>query len=94
VFPIVGGRKVEHLHANIEALEISLSREQIAYLESVKPFDKGFPHNRFVCRHFESKTSKITDFGIQGDGTDYNKLYNSAGTFDKWPVAEPIRPTK
>ncbi|KAF9046364.1 NADP-dependent oxidoreductase domain-containing protein [Panaeolus papilionaceus] len=45
VFPIVGGRKVEHLHANLEALEISLSDEQIIYLESVVPFDPGFPNN-------------------------------------------------
>ena len=44
VFPIIGGRKVEHLMANIEALEISLTDEQIKYLESVVPFDPGFPH--------------------------------------------------
>ncbi|KAF9522052.1 Aldo/keto reductase [Crepidotus variabilis] len=43
VFPIVGGRKVEHLEANIEALSISLSEEQIKYLESVTEFDLGFP---------------------------------------------------
>ncbi|PPQ79214.1 hypothetical protein CVT25_002820 [Psilocybe cyanescens] len=43
VFPIVGGRKVEHLVQNLEALEISLSDEQIKYLESVVPFDLGFP---------------------------------------------------
>ena len=43
VFPIVGGRKVEHLLQNIEALELSLSDDQIAYLESVVPFDVGFP---------------------------------------------------
>ncbi|EMD37577.1 hypothetical protein CERSUDRAFT_154285 [Gelatoporia subvermispora B] len=43
VFPIIGGRKVEHLMANIEALEISLSDEQIRRLESVLSFDIGFP---------------------------------------------------
>ncbi|KAJ6579612.1 Aldo/keto reductase [Mycena vulgaris] len=43
-FPIIGGRKVEHLLSNIEALDISLSREQIAFLESVNPFDPGFPN--------------------------------------------------
>ncbi|CAL1707392.1 unnamed protein product [Somion occarium] len=47
VFPIVGGRKIEHLHQNLEALEIALSPEQIAYLESVQPFDLGFPTGRF-----------------------------------------------
>ncbi|KAH9480231.1 Aryl-alcohol dehydrogenase [NADP(+)] [Psilocybe cubensis] len=45
VFPIIGGRKVEHLLANVEALDISLTAEQIKYLESVVPFDAGFPHN-------------------------------------------------
>lgn len=47
VFPIIGGRKVEHLQSNIKALEISLSADQIKYLESVEPFDPGFPHT--VC---------------------------------------------
>ena len=43
VFPIIGGRKVDHLMANIEALEIRLSEEHIARIEAVKPFDVGFP---------------------------------------------------
>jgi aryl-alcohol dehydrogenase-like predicted oxidoreductase len=45
VFPIVGGRKVEHLQDNIQALKIKLTTEQIQYLESVTPFDIGFPNN-------------------------------------------------
>lgn len=48
VFPIIGGRKVEHLKANIEALNIALSKDQIEYLESIVPFDPGFPHNMIV----------------------------------------------
>ena len=44
VFPIIGGRKVEHLHSNIEALSIKLTKEQMAYLEGILPFDLGFPH--------------------------------------------------
>lgn len=43
VFPIIGGRKVEHLKANIDAL--SISKEQIEYLESLVPFDPGFRTN-------------------------------------------------
>ncbi|RDB16514.1 Aryl-alcohol dehydrogenase [NADP(+)] [Hypsizygus marmoreus] len=43
VFPIVGGRKVEHLLGNIQALDISLSEEQMKELESVVDFDLGFP---------------------------------------------------
>lgn len=45
VFPIVGGRKVEHLQDNIQALSIKLTSEQIAFLESAQPFDVGFPSN-------------------------------------------------
>jgi len=48
VFPIIGGRKVEHLMSNIEALSIALTPEQVAYLESVRPFDIGFPMNIVV----------------------------------------------
>ncbi|KAF7291847.1 Aldo-ket-red domain-containing protein [Mycena chlorophos] len=43
VFPIIGGRKVEHLMANIEALDIALSPEQIAFLEGTLTFEVGFP---------------------------------------------------
>lgn len=45
VFPLVGGRKVEHLHDNIKALTIKLSDAQIKKLEDVRPFDIGFPNN-------------------------------------------------
>ncbi|KAI9150636.1 putative aryl-alcohol dehydrogenase AAD14 [Paramyrothecium foliicola] len=45
VFPVVGGRKVEQLHDNIQALSIKLTDEQIEYLESVEEFDLGFPGN-------------------------------------------------
>lgn len=48
VFPILGGRKVETLHANIEALSIALSKEQIKYLDNIVPLDRGFPYNPFV----------------------------------------------
>jgi len=43
VFPIVGGRKVEHLKDNIQALKIKLSSKQIEYLESIVPFQPQFP---------------------------------------------------
>ncbi|THX81276.1 putative aryl-alcohol dehydrogenase Aad14 [Aureobasidium pullulans] len=47
VFPLVGGRKVEHLKDNTKALSIKLSDEQIKKLEGVKSFDPGFP-NTFI----------------------------------------------
>lgn len=45
VFPIIGGRKVEHLHDNIKALTIKLTPEQITFLESQTEFEPGFPSN-------------------------------------------------
>ena len=51
VFPIVGGRKVEQLQGNIDALRITLSDDQMKYLESVLPFDPGFPNWMIVRKH-------------------------------------------
>ena len=50
VFPIIGGRKVEHLHQNIEALSISLTPTQVKALDDIVPFDKGFPYSIFVSK--------------------------------------------
>ncbi|KAF9380451.1 hypothetical protein BGX21_002368, partial [Mortierella sp. AD011] len=44
VFPIVGGRKVEHLKGNIAALSVSLSEEEIKEIDNANEFDHGFPH--------------------------------------------------
>ncbi|KAI1439421.1 aryl-alcohol dehydrogenase [Annulohypoxylon stygium] len=43
VFPLVGGRKVEHLHDNIKALSIHLTDEDIKSIESFSSFQIGFP---------------------------------------------------
>ncbi|THH28988.1 hypothetical protein EUX98_g5198 [Antrodiella citrinella] len=75
VFPIVGGRKVEHLMSNIEALNIALTPAHIQFIESVFPFTWGFPYDFFGP-----------------PGGDYPFLYKTSGHFDKWPVAEAIRP--
>lgn len=47
VFPIVGGRKVDHLKGNIEALGIELSPEEMKEIDGAAPFDIGFPFNTF-----------------------------------------------
>ena len=44
VFPIVGGRKLEHIKGNVAALGVSLSEEDIKDIESAYEFDPGFPH--------------------------------------------------
>ncbi|UKZ83223.1 hypothetical protein TrVFT333_011029 [Trichoderma virens FT-333] len=43
VFPIVGGRKIEHLKANIEALGIDLTAEEKESIEIAVPFNPGYP---------------------------------------------------
>ncbi|KAG0650620.1 Norsolorinic acid reductase A [Hyphodiscus hymeniophilus] len=45
VFPVVGGRKVEHLKGNIEALSLVLSDDDVKAIEDAIPFDIGFPGN-------------------------------------------------
>ena len=45
VYPIIGGRKIEHLKGNIEALSLKLSKEDIQQIDSAAPFDVGFPMN-------------------------------------------------
>lgn len=42
-FPILGGRKVEHLKGNIEALALELTDDEIKEIEDAEPFDVGFP---------------------------------------------------
>jgi aryl-alcohol dehydrogenase-like predicted oxidoreductase len=43
VFPIIGGRKVEHFMANLEALDTVLTDKQVQHLESALEFNIGFP---------------------------------------------------
>ncbi|KKY32958.1 putative norsolorinic acid [Diaporthe ampelina] len=44
LFPILGGRKVEHLKANVEALSLELTPEDVQEIEKGYEFDIGFPH--------------------------------------------------
>lgn len=96
VFPIIGGRKVEHLHANIEALDVTLNEEQIEEIDSTLPFDVGFPHNMVVSDLAVSSLPILSGLNVtssQGDGARYTILYQSAGYFEKWPRQQAIRPT-
>nr|POF04879.1 putative aryl-alcohol dehydrogenase aad14 [Quercus suber] len=45
VFPLVGGRKVEHLKDNIQSLTIKLTSEQLDKLDAVAGFQPEFPYN-------------------------------------------------
>jgi aryl-alcohol dehydrogenase-like predicted oxidoreductase len=45
IVPIIGARTVAQLRENFLALEVTLSDEHIARLDSVSEFDVGFPHD-------------------------------------------------
>lgn len=69
VFPVIGGRKVEHLRANIEALTIELTEEDVAEIDGALPFDLGFPHNFLWGRQVPKSPQDIW-------------LLSTAGNFD------------
>ncbi|KAJ5092057.1 hypothetical protein NUU61_006927 [Penicillium alfredii] len=82
VVPIVGGRKVEHLLGNIEALGLELSDADVAEIESAYPFDLGFPHT-FLFRG-ENKESH------PGNST----FLNMAAKFDYLDLPRALAPKK
>lgn len=45
VFPIIGGRTIEHLKGNIQGLTIELSTKDIDDIEGAASFDVGFPQS-------------------------------------------------
>lgn len=83
VVPIVGGRKVEHLRGNIEALGLELSDEDVAEIEAAYPFDLGFPLN-FLFR------GQVP----QQAGPEHVFLMNITGHYDYVEGPKAIRPKK
>jgi aryl-alcohol dehydrogenase-like predicted oxidoreductase len=81
VFPIVGGRTIDHLRQNIEALSLELSERDIEEIESAVSFDPGFP-NTILWR------------GKSPDNPGNVWLLGLAGTFDHVPLPKPISPVK
>ncbi|OCK78660.1 norsolorinic acid reductase [Lepidopterella palustris CBS 459.81] len=81
VFPICGGRKLEHLKDNIDALGLELDAEEIKEIESAAPFDIGFPLS-------------LIGKGAEGKGSSYCWSMNMRGHFDYVEKAKPIVPSK
>jgi aryl-alcohol dehydrogenase-like predicted oxidoreductase len=80
VFPIVGGRKIEHLKGNIEALGLVLEDSEMEEIEDAAPFDPGFPLNFLSHRKG----------GAKGPGDLW--LTETAGHFDFVLPERAIRP--
>ncbi|CAD6574347.1 MAG: hypothetical protein ASARMPREDX12_006561 [Alectoria sarmentosa] len=87
VFPIVGGRKIAHLKANIEALGVELSDDEMDEIDAAAPFEHGFPLN-FVFEY--------------GGGPKYNMrmgpgdifMVRSTGGLDTVPKSRAPKPHK
>jgi aryl-alcohol dehydrogenase-like predicted oxidoreductase len=84
VFPIVGGRKVEHLKGNIEALGLELTDEEIDEIDAESDFDVGFPMT-FIYEWGGAKyNTRMTSSNVG--------LLQFAGKLDSVPHQRPIKP--
>jgi aryl-alcohol dehydrogenase-like predicted oxidoreductase len=82
VFPIVGGRNVDHLKGNIEALGLELTEEDMEKIETAIDFDPGFP---------------ATMLGRGRNGAQGPKdvwLAEMGGNVDHVDFVKPIKPQK
>lgn len=77
VFPVVGGRKVDHLKSNIEALKLRLSPEEILEIENAVPFELGFPYSFLYRDGTPEHPSHIC-------------MLDMAGVFDYVQIPQPI----
>jgi diketogulonate reductase-like aldo/keto reductase len=81
VFPIVGGRKIEHLKGNIEALAIELSDEEVSEIEGAVDFDVGFPMDMMFTfgggKYSSEKTAK--DIGLLGFAGNLEEVRRERG---------------
>ena len=85
VFPIVGGRKVEHIKGSAEALSVSLTDDEIKEIETAYTFDPGFPHT-FLSG------SLITRGTPEGAYHPEDVVFNKwMGTFDWVEAPRPIK---
>ncbi|KAI1853397.1 hypothetical protein JX265_000107 [Neoarthrinium moseri] len=81
VFPIVGGRTIDHLKGNIEALTLELSEQDIQEIEGAEKFDIGFPANFLWGEKIPDHPGKVWLLGM-------------GGTFDYVQTPRPIAPSK
>ncbi|KAG2179752.1 hypothetical protein INT43_003535 [Umbelopsis isabellina] len=84
VFPIVGGRKLEHLKGNITALAVTLSENEMKEIDGSYEFDHGFPHTFLSGSLFTGATPE----GASKPGDVW--LTKMIGTFDWVSEEGPI----
>lgn len=80
VFPIVGGRKIEHIEGNIKALGLRLTPEEIKQIDGAYGFELGFPH-----QFLNSKNTAVL-------GPHDVNILDNMGHFDHVLPVQPIPP--
>ncbi|KAK9371359.1 sterigmatocystin biosynthesis dehydrogenase [Lipomyces kononenkoae] len=86
VFPIIGGRTVEHLKGNVDALGVHLTEEHIKEVETGYDFDHGFPHTFLSGTLFDKSTPRAA--WAPKDVW----LTKNTGIFDWVDGPQPIKP--
>ena len=86
VYPIVGGRKIDHLKGNIEALALQLTDEEIDEIEGAVPFEVGFPMSFLFEFGGNKYKSSMTSSNVG--------LLKFAGPLDDVPVQRGPQPHK
>ncbi|PMB64732.1 Norsolorinic acid reductase A [Beauveria bassiana] len=81
VFPVLSGRKVEHIKGNIDALNIQLSPGDIKEIEAAVPFDLGFPNSFLWGKEMPTAQGNVK-FAVLG------------GNYDHVEDVQPIKPSK
>jgi aryl-alcohol dehydrogenase-like predicted oxidoreductase len=87
VFPLVGGRNVEHIKGNIEALKVKLTEEDVKKIDAAYRFDPGFPHT-FLSGTLFGEEDGVQE-GPKGPGDVW--LTGIMGTFDWVEEVNPIK---
>lgn len=82
VFPIVGGRSINHLRQNIEALTLRLGADEIRRIEEAVPFELGFPHD------FIWQDGKVPQHPAD------SWLVGMGGKVEQVPLPRPIEPAQ
>ncbi|KAI0903543.1 Aldo/keto reductase [Ustulina deusta] len=90
VFPIVGGRKVEHIQGSIDGLSIELTEDEVAQIEEAYPFDHGFPHTFLSGTMFKGSDHQAQK-QVQGPGDV--ALTQAGGNFDWVLQPRALRPS-
>lgn len=98
VFPVLGGRKVEHVKNNIDALSVELTGDDVKEIEATVPFDLGFPNNFLWGKEVPTAQGNV-NFSVLGGNYDHVEDAKVCST--TLPVmcfvlivSKPIKPAK